>query len=401
MKSLVTKFDLIRTRYQDAQEEIVFEALQIAQTYTSIMLAASQQIAQLDVITTLSIIALSNDWVKPILNLDMNDKTFHLTDIRHPLLEERIGSLNLVKNNVDISNEKYSCIISGPNAGGKSTYLKTIGIIVILNQIGSFVPCADTSISLPSSSSQSISRPGPLLPIFDRIFFRSGSNDFSNLGISSFMLEMVELSEMLRFSSENSLLLIDELGRGTSTSDGFGLAWALLEELSRRNKTTNFIATHFYELNYLTATESDCSKESSSIHLSENEFKELHKYCKDHHDQAGDQVNAANCFTSVHVDAIVNQETKDVTMLYKILPGASNRSYGINVAKMVDFPTEIVELAEQIEEQLAEQTNTEDRRHKRKREDDEDDVEHDENGKDRRLRKSLTSREIGMEKRGE
>jgi DNA mismatch repair protein MSH2 len=390
LKGLVSKFDVVRARYQEAQEEIVYEALQIAQTYTSIMLAACQQIAQLDVLTTLAMIALKNDWVKPTLNLEMNDKTFLLKDIRHPLLEERIGSLNLVKNDVEISNEKYSCVISGPNAGGKSTYLKTIGLLVILNQIGSFVPCADTSIGPSISSSSNASpRHSPLLPIFDRIFFRSGSNDFSNLGISSFMLEMVELSEMLRSSSENSLLLIDELGRGTSTSDGFGLAWALLEELSRGNKSTNFIATHFYELNYLAASSPTTSdhtsspSSSSSIHLDQLEYEELRRYSSpaktshklpDHdHDPAHNQGSErGNCFRSVHVDAIVSQETRDVTMLYKILPGASNRSYGINVAKMVDFPPEIVQQAELIEELLTQQTNAAASHRKRKRSDEDE-----------------------------
>jgi DNA mismatch repair protein MSH2 len=351
LKALLVKFNQMKNNYQDEQEEIITQAVSIAQTYTSIMITAVHQIAILDVLLNFAMIAINYDWIKPTLNLQKDDKTFILHEMRHPLLEERIGLLNLVKNDVSIINEKYANIISGPNAGGKSTYLKTIGIIVILNQIGSFVPCSYSSSDQGYMNDQT-SENSCVLPIFDYLFFRSGSNDFSNLGISSFMLEMLEISEMLSLSTSNSLVLIDELGRGTSTSDGFGLAWSLLEELTHGKKVTNFIATHFYELNYLTySLEEGGEEEERNLPVSRDELQELIK-CS----SLSTEGNRKSAFTSVHVDALVNQQTKDVTMLYKVLPGASSTSYGINVAKMVDFPQEIIDEAMEIEECLSRKT---------------------------------------------
>jgi DNA mismatch repair protein MSH2 len=352
LKALLVKFDQMKNSYQDEQEEIITQAVSIAQTYTSIMITAVHQIAILDVLLNFAMIAINYDWIKPTLNLQKDDKTFILHEMHHPLLEERIGLLNLMKNDVAINNEKYAKIISGPNAGGKSTYLKTIGMIVILNQIGSFVPCSYSSSSQGYMNDQTTEN-SCILPIFDYLFFRSGSNDFSNLGISSFMLEMLEISEMLSLSTSNSLVLIDELGRGTSTSDGFGLAWSLLEELTYEKKVTNFIATHFYELNYLTYSleEGREAEEEGNLPISREELQELLK-CS----SLSTEGNRKSAFTAVHVDALVNQQTKDVTMLYKVLPGASSTSYGINVAKMVDFPQEIIDEAMEIEESLSRKT---------------------------------------------
>lgn len=209
---------------------------------------------------------------------------------------------------------------------GKSTYLKAIGFIVLLTQIGSFVPAE-----------------AAMVPIYDHIFYRSGSHDFSNLGISSFMLEMLDMSHILQIATKHSLVLIDELGSGTSTSDGFGIAWALLSEITEKNQSTIFCASHFYELNYLTQEIRDSLPSEMRLSLLEKMKKT---------EEEKEEAVSSHVFQSLHVDAYVNTDAREVMMLYQILPGASNRSYGINVARLVDFPCEIIERATEIEEEL-------------------------------------------------
>lgn len=282
--------------------------LQIARTFSVPLLNLCATIAQLDVISTFASIALQHDWVQPTINKE--DKCLILEDMRHPLLEYLLGSLSIMKNNAHITPEKYACIITGPNMGGKSTYMKSVAICVILTQIGCFVPASKAFI-----------------PIYDFLFFRGGSYDSINIGMSSFMVEMSEVSKMIECATENSLLLIDELGRGTSINDGFALTWSILEELVYKNRSTVFFATHFHEINSLTIPSNIQSMNFDSIHSS-------------------------SPFFANHVDAIINTMNRTITMLYCLKPGGSDKSYGIEVAKLAGFPNEIIEDAIEIEENI-------------------------------------------------
>lgn len=297
METLLKKFQKLKSSYEDMQASIVKEALDVTRTYFMPLLALSKVIAEIDSLCALATVALRHDWIAPLM-LANRSKRLEIKDLRHPILEDQLGSLAIVKNDVKITDEKFVQIITGPNMGGKSTYMKSVGIAVLLAHMGSFVPASSACI-----------------PVYDRIYYRSGSGDCALMNISSFMSEMMDMAEIIKNSTERSLVLIDELGRGTSTSDGFALAWAILEELGKSNHCTVFCATHFHELNDLS------------------------------HDVAG-------LFESVHVDAYVDSSMGDITMLYKVQLGASSRSYGVSCAQIAGFPQDIVNRAKLLEQEL-------------------------------------------------
>eukprot|EP00981_Chlorochromonas_danica_P012249 scaffold4714_cov185-Ochromonas_danica.AAC.2 len=258
-----------------------------------------------DMIKMTAQVSLINDWKAPTFQ-SKGCKELSITGVRHPLLEDRIGCMAVVPNDVTITNDQYVQLLTGPNMGGKSTYLRAIGLTVILAQIGCFVPATSAC-----------------LPIYDRIFIRSGSIDNITAKMSTFMVELVELSNIMKEATDQSLVLIDEIGRGTSTNDGLGLAWAILEYLALNNQCTVFCTTHLHELTKLTQTKID---------------------------------NVNNPFVACHVSAVVNDARKDdLTMLYKVCPGGCDLSLGISVAKMVNFPEEVIEEAWEIEEELVKQ----------------------------------------------
>lgn len=304
MKLLVQKFSDLREEYQKEQVSIVQQALQVYQSYTAPALEIAGVIGEVDVLASLAHNALESEWTRPVMHCQcdypLGNKYLYISDLRHPILERNIGSLAIVPNDVQVSeNDGYAMIITGPNMGGKSTYLKSIGLAVLLAQIGSFIPASAAT-----------------MPIYDKLFIRSGSNDLSIIGCSTFMAEMLDTADIVGHASSKSLVLFDELGRGTSTSDGFGIAWAVLEELALWNKATIFFATHFHELNLL--------------------------------------VNGPNptdfvIFKSLFADAHVDKENHRVTMLYKIRDGSCGQSYGIHVAEAANLPNEIITNALKIE----------------------------------------------------
>ena len=182
-------------------------------------------------------------------------------------------------------------IITGPNMGGKSTFMRQIAIIVVMAQIGCFVPCKEAT-----------------LKIFDKIFTRIGASDDLVSGQSTFMVEMLEANQALRNATKDSLIIFDELGRGTSTFDGMALAQAIIEYLSYNVKAFTLFSTHYHEL---TALE-----------------------------------NTLEGITNIHVD--VHEENNEITFLYKIKEGPANKSYGINVAKLANLPDVLLDRASSI-----------------------------------------------------
>ena len=247
----------------------------------------AKTISEIDVLQSFSLVTEKYNYVRPILN---DNKEIKIIDSRHPVVEKVIKD-EYVKNDIIMDNKTNILLITGPNMAGKSTYMRQLGIIVIMAQIGCFVPAKEAS-----------------LPIFDKIFTRIGASDDLVSGESTFMVEMLEASNAVLNASSNSLILFDELGRGTATFDGMSLAQAILEYIHDNIKCKTLFSTHYHELTDL-----------------ENNLKSL---------------------KNKHVSA--KEEEGKITFLHKVLDGSVDKSYGINVAALANLPEEIISRASDI-----------------------------------------------------
>ncbi|GMF14046.1 unnamed protein product [Phytophthora lilii] len=296
LKSLATDYRRVRGEYEERQAHLLNAAIDVASTYVPVLEAATSTLAELDVLLGFAHAAChaGSGYCRPTLEQDGDCVV--LTSARHPCVELQEG-VDFIPNDYSFEREKSRFqLVTGPNMGGKSTYIRQLGAIAVMAQIGSFVPAE-------------VAR----LPVFDKLLVRVGAGDLQQRGVSTFMLEMLEASAILHKATERSLVIIDELGRGTSTYDGFGLAWAISEYLLTKARSMCLFATHFHELTAL----------------------------KQEHPEG---------FANKHVTAVASD--REITMVYQVRDGPCMESFGVHVASMAGFPPSVIECARRKSQEL-------------------------------------------------
>ena len=290
---LKEKEDLILSSEEKSTKlefELFTEIKNEIKKYTEDIQNLSDILSKIDVLRSFAEVSVDNNYVRPTFSNNLN-----IVEGRHPVLEKVIDNSTYVSNDLNMNEKDFLKIITGPNMGGKSTFMRQIAIIVIMAQIGCFVPAKCAT-----------------LKIFDKIFTRIGASDDLVSGQSTFMVEMLEANQALRNATSDSLIIFDELGRGTSTFDGMALAQAIIEYLSYNVKAFTLFSTHYHEL---TALE-----------------------------------NSLDGISNIHVD--VHEENNEITFLYKLKEGPANKSYGINVAKLANLPDNLLDRASDILNEL-------------------------------------------------
>ena len=256
----------------------------------------AKAVAAIDVLASLSLVAQRNNYVRPKIN---STGVIDIKNGRHPVVEQMIENDMFIANDTYLDNQKKRIsIITGPNMAGKSTYMRQTALIVLMAQIGSFVPAEKANIG-----------------IVDRIFTRVGASDDLASGQSTFMVEMTEVANILRNATSKSLLILDEIGRGTSTFDGLSIAWAVVEHISNTKLcgAKTLFATHYHELTEL-----------------EGKISGVNNYC-----------------------IAVKEKGDDIVFLRKIVKGGADKSYGIQVAKLAGVPDTVIQRAKELVEELS------------------------------------------------
>ena len=280
LKELEKKMIIAEDKIKRLEKKLYLELLEWLKSYTQKIKRLSDKIAELDVLRAFAEVSSLNNYVRPTFT---ENKHSEILQGRHPVVEK--FSKEYTSNNFNVDNENFFIILTGPNMSGKSTYLRQIGLISVMAQAGCFVPANKA-----------------LLPIYDRIFTRIGARDDIITGKSTFLMEMLEMSTILNNATKNSLVLLDEVGRGTSTLDGISVAWAISEYIFQVIGAISIFATHYTELTMM-----------------------------------------ADIYEGVTTKRVKVLETKNgVVFLHKIEDGVSDNSYGIEVAKLAGFPNDII-----------------------------------------------------------
>jgi len=276
-----------------ALEQQLFERIrQELLTHVESLGELAQSLARLDVLCALAVLAQQRRYCRPTLS---EDRTLEIVEGRHPVLEQQLGS-EFVANDVRFAPEDAVFLITGPNMAGKSTYIRQVASIVLMAQIGSYVPAKSATIG-----------------IADRLFARIGASDEIHGGQSTFMVEMIETANILNNASDRSLVILDEVGRGTSTLDGLSLAWAVVEHIALEVRCRTLFATHYHELTDLA-----------------ERFKAVR-----------------------NLNVAVREWEDQVVFLHRIVEGGTDRSYGIHVARLAGVPPTVLARARQLLSELA------------------------------------------------
>lgn len=292
LSNLNEDYQELRTSYEEMHQAIVNEIVKTSLGYTGPITYLNDLIAQIDCLVSFAVVAASAPipYIRPKMHAE-GTGIIKLEQIRHPCLELQ-DDIIFIANDVHFKKgESNMFIITGPNMGGKSTFIRSVGVTILMAQAGSFVPCTEAEIS-----------------IVDAIMGRVGAGDCLIKGLSTFMVEMIETTGIIRTATENSLVIIDELGRGTSTYDGCGIAWSIAHHLATEIKCFALFATHFHEITELAQTNQ----------------------------------NVKNCY----MEAVADDE--NFTLMFKVRPGIMDKSFGIHVAKLADFPSSVVDMAQSV-----------------------------------------------------
>ena len=248
-----------------------------------------RQLAIIDCTLSLADVAVDNDYVRPTINREI--KGYNISQSRHPVVEKLMKNERFVPNDLDINEQQRTIIITGPNMAGKSTFMRQIALIVLMAHMGSFVPADNAEIALT-----------------DRIFTRIGASDNLGMGQSTFMVEMAEVSNIVRNATSDSLLILDEIGRGTSTQDGLSIAWAVLEYLATTIKARTLFATHYHKLTEL----------------------------------------QGRLPGVINMRVTVSEFDNQMSFLRKVEYGSTNQSFGVEVAKLAGIPQVIIQRAKEV-----------------------------------------------------
>ena len=272
----------------DIEYELFIDIRNKVKSYIKDLQEIAKTISEIDVLQSFATVSEENNYIKPILN---KENIIEIKEGRHPVVEKVLETKEYVSNDIILDEKTNILLITGPNMAGKSTYMRQMAIIAIMAQIGCFVPAKQAT-----------------LPVFDAIYTRIGASDDLVSGESTFMVEMIEANNAISNATENSLILFDELGRGTATFDGMALAQSIIEYIHNNIKCKTFFSTHYHELTDL-----------------ENNLKNL---------------------KNVHVSA--KEEDGNITFLHKIKEGSIDKSYGIHVAKLANLPQPLIKRASEI-----------------------------------------------------